>query len=71
MAEDKPEDDVKDVHDEPDKDESVDETLERHEALHHEHRRRIDRIHEHLGLEDEDEGEGEPEDDIRRRRRHD
>ncbi len=80
MAE-KPQDDARDVHDEPDKsdeNETVPETLSRHEELHREHRERCDRIERHLGL-------GEPADDARgvhdepdradsvrsRRRRHD
>ncbi len=76
---DKAADDAKNVHDSPDRDdsESPEETLERHEALHHEHRERIDALCKHVGL-------GEPADDakgvhdkpdradgVRRRRRHD
>lgn len=78
MAE-KPADEAKDVHDNPDKgdSESTEETLERHEALHHEHRGRIDALEKHLGMgEPGDNVRGardEPNrsDSIRQRRRHD
>ena len=80
MAKDSPTDDARGVHDSPDRGdtESPAETLERHEALHHEHRERIDALCKHVGLE-------EPADDAksvhdspdradsvrRQRRRHD
>ena len=60
MASERPADDARDVHDNPDKSdsESPEETMRRHEELHHEHRARIDHIMGKLGLE-------EPEDDVR------
>jgi hypothetical protein len=80
---DKPQDDARDVHDEPDKgdSESPEETMARHEELHREHRSRIDRLMTHCGIKEE----GMPEDDVTggkdkpdrsdsvrsRRRRHD
>lgn len=71
MAE-KPEDDVKDVHDEPDKGESPAETLERHEELHREHRSRIDALCKHVGMPGDDASDVHDEPDrIRNRRRHD
>jgi len=58
----RPADDARDVHDEPDKSdsESLEETRERHEMLHHEHRSRIDHLMKHCGI-----NEGEAEDDVR------
>lgn len=50
MADDKPADDVRGVHDEPDKgdSETPEETMTRHEELHREHRDRLDEHDEHI-----------------------
>jgi hypothetical protein len=71
MAEGTPRDEAEGAHDDPNAgdSESLEETRERHEELHREHRSRIDRLMTHCGIKEE--GEGEPKDDVRRRRRHD
>lgn len=77
---DHPADDARDVHDKPDESdtETPEETLMRHEELHHEHRSRIDALCKHVGMKEgpEDDVRGvhdEPDrsDSIRKRRRHD
>lgn len=76
----RPADDARDVHDKPDESdaETPEETLMRHEELHHEHRSRIDALCKHVGMTDGPEDDvrdvrDQPDksDSIRKRRRHD